>query len=545
MDRPPRARRLLLGLVTAAALLVTACSNSSSDPDDDAADDTTTSSSGEETSTSAGGDEPSADATSGDAEPAPQTLALGLVGIETLDPLGTSPASASQVLLADLLHDPLTELDENGVAQPALATFAANAERTVWRFELGDDAVFHDGTAIGADDVVFSLERVRGLGNASLAAVQLEGVQSIAAVGDTVVDITLSEPSAILPELLSSPLYGIVDRERTLEAQQQGALVPRASGDHAVTVESGRRLVLERRRGGGPATITVELFDDAVAAHAAFGAGTVDWAPVPVDRLGEATDAVGLSGLEPFHATLMLGVNPQVEPLTNRDLRRAIALAIDRTPLVEAVFGPAAQPMLGLVPQGVPGAPTSCTGPCGPDLEQARQLVASAFPDGQGQPLQLLVDDTEPQQTIAGVLEGQLAEIGLEVDTTSVDPATAQRLISAGRQQLFLFGTLGVSRTPAAHLAPLFRAGSPDNVTGYDNEFVAFAIVAALNEPIASVRATRWQEIQTAVLEDAPVVPLVQLRTIAAVSPRVEGLEIRADGSIDLSDVTVEPAEQG
>lgn len=545
MDRPPRARRLLLGLVTATALLAAACSGSSSDPTDDAAgaaDDTTTSSGGGETSTSDGA-EPSAQ--TGEADPDPQTLALGLVGIETLDPVGASPASMSQVLLADLLHDPLTELDENGVAQPGLATFAANAERTVWRFELGDDAVFHDGTAIGADDVVFSLERVRGLGNASLAAVQLEGIQRIAAVGDTVVDITLSEPSAILPEVLSSPLYGIVDRERTLEAQQQGALVPRASGDHALTVESGRRLVLERRRGGGPATITIELFDDAAAAHAAFRAGTVDWAPVPVDRLGEDTDAVGLGGLEPFHATLMLGVNPQVEPLTNRDLRRAIALAINRTPLVEAVFGPAAQPMLGLVPQGVPGAPTSCAGPCGPDLEQARQLVASALPHGQGQPLQLLVDDSEAQRTIAGVIEEQLTEIGLEVTTTSVDPTSVERLIGAGRQQLFLFGTLGVSRTPATHLAPLFRAGSPDNVTGYDNEMVAFAIAAALNEPIASVRASRWQEIQAAVLDDAPVVPLVQVRTIAAVSPRVEGLEIRADGSIDLSDVTVEPAEQG
>ena len=70
-----------------------------------------------------------------------------------------------------------------------------------------------------------------------------------------------------------------------------------------------------------------------------------------VDRLGDAGTTFGLGALVPFHATVLLGVNPNVEPLTRAPLRQAISLAVDRSTLTEAVFGPTAQPLQGLVGQ--------------------------------------------------------------------------------------------------------------------------------------------------------------------------------------------------
>ena len=63
------------------------------------------------------------------------------------------------------------------------------------------------------------------------------------------------------------------------------------------------------------------------------------------------------------------------------------------------------------------------------------------------------------------------------------------------------------------------------------------AIATAVTEPDLMVRTARWREIEAAILADAPVVPLVQLRTVAATSDRLRGLVVRADGSIDLSGV--------
>jgi len=482
--------------------------------------------------------QPTTPATDAEGEPAAgpesQVLRLGLAGPMSLDSAAISPASVSSMVLVDLVHDTLTRLDDDGVAQPRLATFEPNGDRTVWRFQLRDDATFVDGSAITPDDVIASIDRVRGQGGASLAAIQLEDVQAIRPAGPNAVDFVLRSPSAVLPELLASPVYGIVDRD-LLPTAVGAPLNP--SGAFRVEATAPDRLVLARWRGEGADRVELRLFPDDAAAYEAFVAGELDWSPVPVDRLGEATDQFGHQALVPFHGSLLLGMNLRVDPLHSPEVRRAIALAIDRATLTDAVFGPTAQAMNGLIPAGVPGGAGECRGVCGPDVAQARALVAQVFGDTPPPPLRLLGDDTASQVSIAGVLEEQLAAAGFAVTTTSVDPAGYEEVLRSGQAQLFLYSALGLGRSPASHLLP-WSSGSPDNVTGYANQLVDAALLAAVAEPDPATRRARWQEVEAGILGDVPVVPLAQLRTVAVQRPRIEGLRIHADGSIDVSDVS-------
>lgn len=463
--------------------------------------------------------------------PAPGALRLGLAGPVTLDPAGASPASVSAMALADLVHDGLTVLDDEGVPQPALADFVPNGDRTAWRFTLREGATFADGSPVEADDVVFTLGRIRAQGGASLAAIQLEDVQSVTAVDPRTVELVLRAPSALVPEVLSSPLYGVVDRDLP-PAGLDAPVNPSGAYRVAATPE---RVVLERRAGTGPAAVTVRLFADDLAAHAAFAADELDWAPVPIDRLG--TVAEGAVAQAPFHATVLLGVNPSVEPLTRLPLRHAIGLGVDRSAVTSAVFGPSARPGQGLIPAGVPGAAEQCLGACGPDVERAKQLVAQAFPEGTPPPpLVLLTDETSTHEAIATLVVQQLAAVGLQVTVRSLDEGAYAGELGGGQAQLFLYSSLGVSRTPASHLQP-WASDSPDNTTGYRNGLVDLAIAAAVSEPDRAVRQARWKEIEAAVLGDVPVIPLAQLRTVAAVTARGKGIVVHADGSIDLSGV--------
>jgi peptide/nickel transport system substrate-binding protein len=472
-----------------------------------------------------GGDEP---------PPADEVLRLGLAGPMSLDPAAISPASVSSMILVDLVHDTPTEVGADGQAGPGLATFEPNEDRTLWRFVLGADATFADGSTVSADDVVASIDRIRSQGGGSLAAIQLEDVVAVTAVDPQTVDIGLAAPSAVLPAVLASPLYGIVDPD-LLPSAVGSPLNP--SGPHRVEVLAPDRLVLERRRGEGPSTIELRLFPDDAAAYDAMSAGELDWSPVPVDRLGDAGNAFGLGGLVPFHATVLLGVNPNVEPLARAPLRQAISLAVDRATLTEAVFGPTAQPLPGLVPTGTPGAAEACVGACGPDVARARQLVAEAFPGGeQPPPIRLLTDDSATHTALAGVLRQQLGAIGVELAPESVDATTYDSLLGVGQHQLFVYSTLGVGLTPATHLLA-WESTSPDNLAAYGQGLVDEALRAARAEPDPLLRVARWREIEAAILADVPVVPLAQLRTVAVVSGRVRGLGVRADGSIDVSGV--------
>lgn len=468
------------------------------------------------------------------------TLRVGLHGIQSFDPASASPASVSDLVLMDLLYDTLSVIDESGVAQPDLATFSANADQTVWRFELDPSATFADGTPVTADDVSFSLDRVLAGGSGSLAALRLDRIASVLVAGPTTIDIEMTQPSAVLPELLSSPLYGITSRAAIERALGGGEPAPNASGDYEATFDGAEQVVLDRRSGDGPGTITVGLYPDEGAALDAFLADELDWTTAPPGRIAEASEVVGAGGLVPFHGGLMLGADAAVPPLDAPGLRRAVALGIDRRALVDTVFGPTAEPALGVIPAGVAGSEGGeCRGVCGPALDEARALVDAAFPEGQDQPLRLLVDDSESMRGVGAAIERQLGQIGLQVEVVPQDVQTYETLIAAGQQQLFVFGWLGVARTPASHLPPLFDSASPDNVTGLADDGIDTILRATVQEPIASVRATAWRSVEVAILERVPVVPLVQFRTTGVVNPRVSGFVVRADGSLDLSDVAI------
>lgn len=470
----------------------------------------------------------------------PVTLRLGLHGIESFDPVATSPAAVSQLILADLLYDTLTVIDDAGVTRPGLTSFVANADLDVWRFEVDPDASFADGSAVTAQDIVFSLDRVRAGGGASLAAIRLDRIASVAAVSPSTVEIALTEPSAVLPELLASPVYGIAAKATIERAANGGGLGPNASGSYTAEFDGVDRLTLVRRSGRGPATIVVELFPDEGAAFGAFLDGDVDWTTVPPDRLGEAADVAGPSGLVPFQGGLMLAVDAEVTPLGDPGLRRAIALAIDRQAIADSVFGPTAQPARGVIPAGVPGGGgDDCRGVCGPVRDEASALVDAAFPDGQPQPLRLLVDDSVPLQAVGDEVVEHLDRVGLAVEVVSLPVETYEGLIAAGQQQLFVFGWLGVARSPASHLPTLFDSTSPDNVTGFADPGIDAFLRSASAEPLATVRAAAWRDIEAAILDRVPVVPLVQFRTTGVLDRRMSGFVVRADGSVDLSDVRV------
>ncbi|HEX4903782.1 MAG TPA: ABC transporter substrate-binding protein [Acidimicrobiales bacterium] len=517
-------RRRRLGALGLATLAVLAACSSGGGADSERSDDAPT------TQAPADGGTDGPTPTDGGAA-APGALRLGFAGVTSLDPASASPASVSAMALADLLHDGLTVLDAVGAPQPALADFVPGEDLTTWRFTLREGVTFADGSPVEADDVVFTIERIRAQGGSSLAAIQLEDVQGVAAVDPRTVELTLRAPSALLPEVLSSPLYGIVDRYLP-PAGPDAPLNP--SGPYRVAT-APQRLALERRAGAGPAAVEARLFPDDAAAHDAFAAGELDWAPVPLDHLGTLDEAS--LAWAPFHATVLLGVNPSVEPLTRPALRHAVGLAIDRAAVTAAVFGSTARPAHGLIPAGVAGASESCRGPCGADVERARQLVAEAFPEGTPPPpLRLLTDETSTHEAIATLVVQQLGEIGLDVTAQALDEGTYAAQVAAGQAPLYLHSALGTSRMPATHLLP-WASDSPDNTTRYANPLVDLAIAAAVSEPDRAVRIARWQEIEAAVLADVPVVPLAQLRTIVAVTGRAKGMVVHADGSIDLSAV--------
>src|SRR4051812_20356521 len=105
------------------------------------------------------------------------TLRMGIERPKSLDPAAISPGSQSELMVADLLFDGLTDLDDKGVtARPAVASSWTTTDQKAWQFTLRPDARFSNGRAIKAADVKYTLERIAKLGETSLAALRIDQI---------------------------------------------------------------------------------------------------------------------------------------------------------------------------------------------------------------------------------------------------------------------------------------------------------------------------------------------------------------------------------
>lgn len=485
-------------------------------------------------------------------------LRLAMVGPSTLDPARAVPTSQADLIVADLLYDGVTEPAPGGVgARPALAeALEPDGELRVWTVRLPA------GGRVSADDVVFSLERVAAVGPSSLAGARLDVIdgyrefavdrtsgdlRGVEVVDERTVRITLAAPFAQLPDLLASPLYGIVPRSAVGD---DGAVVaePAATGPFVVERREADVLVLAPRPGAdglerplGVGGIEIRSYPDLEASYGAFVDGRVDWTLVPADRIAEASGRFGDRAFAPFGVELWFGIDLARPEHRDLGLRRAMLHAVDRRAVVAEAL-PGARPLEGLVPAGVPGASAAvCLEVCRYDPERARALLAESYPDGGAPPVVLELYDDPAQRAVADAVRADLEAVGLAV-TVEVRPFEEyRRSVVAGGQEVFSFGWVGIPPIQDAYLAPLYASGAADNVTGFASPEVDAALGEARATRDPAERERRYAEIERVVLAQVPVLPIAQLVTNQVVSDRVSGFEPRTDGTFDVRSVAVAP----
>lgn len=486
------------------------------------------------------------------------TMRLGLGGGIVVDPAAANVASPSDLLVLDLLHDGLTRADVDGTVVPALATgWSHDPGLTTWTFTLDQTATFASGRAVTAADVTASLERVAKLGDASLAALRLEHVQGFRAFVDGSaptlagltapdpqhVQVVLDTPLSVLPSILAGPVFGVLDVASVSAAATDGAALAEVdlSGGWSVVEGDDGHLVVERREETDGHLDAVELVahEDPDAAYEAFDAQEVDWALVPADRFADAIEAHGDDHVTPFQAELFFGLRASSAVLGNVSLRQAIAAAIDREVIVDAVYGQRAEPLAGLVPAGVPGHDVDGCDACDHDPDRARQLLAAAFPDGAVPTVPVDFDESTAQREMAELVAAQLAEVGIPTELRPKPLAAYEQFVVSGAQELFSFGWIGGYASPDAYLAPLFGSAADDNLTGFAAAEVDAALAEARATDDAAAAMARWATVEAAVLDAAVVVPIAQLRVRAVAASRVRGFEPAVDGTVDWGDVWV------
>ncbi len=130
-------------------------------------------------------------------------------------PVGLDPhlvTAFSSFVVIGQIYDGLVEFDADLKVGPALATsWEVSDDNLVYDLQLRDDVVFHDGSEMTADDVVYSFERIMAEETGSPQASRFSQVESVEATGEHAVRFTLAAPFA--PFLGNLSNLAVVPRE--------------------------------------------------------------------------------------------------------------------------------------------------------------------------------------------------------------------------------------------------------------------------------------------------------------------------------------------
>jgi len=375
----------------------------------------------------------------GGATPAERRLVLGYASeLQTLNPLVSTDQNANE-LIYSLLFTPLVTYDSAFQIRPWLARSWMLDSGGV-EFELRDDVMWSDGVAVTADDVAFTFDLAKNPAVASpLGPAYLSRVASAEVIGPHRIHFTFTEPHAepledfFWPPVPRHLLQGVVPEDM---ARHGFGREPVGSGPYRlVSWDVGQGLEFEARKTfpadlGGPAGISrvsYRIIPEPSTRLAELRRGDIDVdgpiSPRDAQRVAGDADIEVISF--PWRQFTYIGWNTRREPFREPAARRALAMALDRTQLLDAILRGQGRSASSVIPPWHPYAPTLDPLPYAPDsavalLEELgwRDSDGDGVRERDGVPLrfELLASSRNPVLgDLAQVIQAQLALVGIDV----------------------------------------------------------------------------------------------------------------------------------
>jgi len=410
---------------------------------------------------------------------------------------------------------------------PMLAESWENPDERTWVFKLRPGVRFHDGSVMSAEDVVFSLRRVKEDQRSTLKA-SFIFVDTISAASADRVVITTSRPS---PLLLNRLVAAFILPKRAYQEMGEERFREALIGTGPYRLKSIRpetSISLEwwdDYWGPLPAWQAIDMLTepDPEKARALLTSGRADMLAHIDPRLARGIEELRSSTCRvmtsPGLMLRYLGYDLRAKPFDSRDARRAISMAIDRGRLIERIqlgYGHPASQMITKVVYGYkPGLPVAPYDPDG-----ARQLLQKlGYPSG----VDLELTFPEVRQRLAEEIQSQMGAAGIRLKLRSLPRDEFFR--GLGSFDFFLFGLASTSGDASDVLDEDFHtptgAYGVTNIGGYSNPAVDTLIERSDMMLDPNQRLRLLQEINTRIMDDLPRIPLFGEDEIYAVSSRL------------------------
>lgn len=437
--------------------------------------------------------------------------------------------------------EPLVRITADYQIEPLLATRWERHGNT-WRFYLRPNVLFSDGQPFTSEAVRYTFDRlVKGDRAGTYQHVYLDE-NSVRVVDELTVDITPARPNERLLEQIGHSNYSII------APGTEPANKPIGTGPFKLAeYRRGQLIAVERNETywGERAKLkrlTFRFLPDDTTRVLVLQAGEVGLIlDAPREQAATLRARAGTRVVEAPAgrvASLFLNIHGQApyDLLANRNLRRALAMAIDRRTLIEKVWEGNGEQVATIGPPTMLGAYSSLVKGIPYDPQQSAQLLAQEgwLPgaDGvrarEGRRLSLtLIAWTEFETATLEFVQAQLAAVGIELQIVrSPDTAFYQARVESGEFDLDLEGPNQNDANPMFMPALRFYSKSSGKTVRYFapgshfDEIIEAGLEANERDEVMR-RSAEAQRILTD--EEVITIPLAGLRRIYAMREGVRG----------------------
>ena len=477
----------------------------------------------------------------------PLDEALVLAGGESTNPRSFDPATTlsggdKRVFSGLVSLDPALNLT------PDLAErWDMSPDGTVYTFYLRQNAKFHDGRPVTAQDVVYSWERAASpalesdtvltylgdiVGVREMSDGEADHIRGLKIIDDHSLQVTIDAPKPYFLLKLTFATAFILDKAN-VESGEEWYRRPNGTGPYKL-VEWTRfeRKVYEANNDfylGPPSIPYIVVLLYAGEGQRLYESGEIDITGIySIDRFTDPT--------EPLHHELLTGVSLCTHyvvfdttrpPFDDVNVRKAFSMAFDRQKYLDVVLDGHALPANGLYPPGLPGFNIALKG-LSYDPTQARQLlVQSKYGGPDGLPPIVFSNmgiGSYVGGDIAAMAEMWEQSLGVTIRVENLEPNYYYDQIYTGNHgQLFSGGWCADYPDPENFADVIFHSGSTQNNGGYSNSQLDALLEAARIEQEVTRRIEMYQQAEQIIVDDAAALFLTHSLSYQLVKPYVKG----------------------
>lgn len=472
---------------------------------------------------------------------------------ETLDPALNSAVDGGNMLIT--LFETLLIIDQDNKVQPGQAEkYEVSPDGLTWTFTMRDGLKWSDGTELNAKDFEYTFKRIADTNVAAPYAETVIGMiegykDAIDSKNPEKLNVKASDDGKTLTVKLAYPCsyfdkivaFGTMSPVQKATVEKNGdswATKPETyvcNGPYTITEWTPSEKIVckknENYKGGWDSSkivndkLTFLLLEDSSASYTAYTGGTAQLIKdVPTEEIPTLKkDKKDEFNVDPILGTYYLSMNLNKAPFNNKNVRKALSLAIDRDYVANTVMQGTYTPAYNYVGTGVDdvdpgkflenskaanGGKTYISEDYKANLEEAKKALAEAgYPEGKGFPTIIYsTNDTGYHKALAEYLQQVYKDLGITMNIDIVDWSSFTPKRRAGEYEMARNGWI-MDYNDASNMIELFTSTNGNNDGKYNNP----AFDKAMNDSKVADKTAHFaalHEAEKIVSEDYGFIPV-------------------------------------